>query len=215
MRVNPFADVLAFLTQGGVTTVIFWLLVIASLAIAVRAYSAAESDRGLSGLANYALRFFMGCMWWQQSLWKVPPYYTDQPQEPFGTTGLAYWMGEMVKWSAFPIQGRLVRDVVLANFYLFAPLVYGVEVLIGVSLMWGVLTRLGGLAGALMAANLWLGLYRSPDEWPWTYFFLLVIQVLYTLHPPGRSLGLDVLLRSSAARGGGAGLRNRVVEAAT
>jgi hypothetical protein len=35
-----------------------------------------------------------------------------------------------------------------------------------------------------MAINLWLGLYRSPAEWPWTYFFLMVIQIMFRVHRP-------------------------------
>jgi hypothetical protein len=61
--------------------------------------------------------------------------------------------------------------------------------------MLGLLSRLGATLGALMAINLWLGLYSAPGEWPWTYGFLIIIQLLFMLHPPGRSLGADVLLR--------------------
>jgi len=31
MRVNPFSDTLSFLTTGGWTTVVFWLLLLASI----------------------------------------------------------------------------------------------------------------------------------------------------------------------------------------
>jgi len=61
--------------------------------------------------------------------------------------------------------------------------------------MLGLLTRLGAILGALMAINLWLGLYSAPNEWPWTYGFLILIQLVFVLDPPGRSLGVDVLLR--------------------
>ena len=47
--------------------------------------------------------------------------------------------------------------------------------------------------GALMAINLWLGLYNAPGEWPWTYMFLVVLQLIFVINPPGRSLGLDAL----------------------
>jgi len=213
MRVNPLADVGEFLTQGGFMTVVFWLLIAASIAIAAAAWLRSDANRAPVLLGDYAVRFVAGSMWWQQSLWKLPPYYTDQPKEPFGTTGLAYWMGEMTKWSAFPIQGRLVKDVVLANFYLFAPFVYAAEVFIGVSLMLGVFSRLGAFIGAAMAINLWLGLYRAPSEWPWTYGFLVIIQLIYLLHPPGRSLGLDALWR--ARDRGDASLWSRLIRIAT
>lgn len=200
MRVNPFVDAWSFMTQGGWIAIVSWLLVIGSVAIATLAYSRIDAQRTPSHLAEWFVRFFIGAMWWQQSLWKVPPHYTDQPNEPFGTTGLSYWMGEMVKHPAFPIHGTLVETVVLPNFHLFAPLVYLVEVFIGVSLMLGVVTRLGGLLGGLMALNLWLGLYRAPQEWPWTYFFLLAIQIVFAVHPPGRSLGVDALLHARRRR---------------
>ena len=76
----------------------------------------------------------------------------------------------------------------------FGPLVYAIEVLIGVSLMLGLFSRAGATLGALMAINLWLGLYSAPGEWPWTYGFLVIIQLLFVLDPPGRSLGADVWL---------------------
>jgi hypothetical protein len=38
---------------------------------------------------------------------------------------------------------------------------------------------------------MWLGLYRAPYAWPWTYFFLIVIQVSFVIFDAGRSLGLD------------------------
>jgi hypothetical protein len=44
-----------------------------------------------------------------------------------------------------------------------------------------------------MAINLWLGLYNAPGEWPWTYMFLVVLQIIFLINPPGRSLGIDAL----------------------
>jgi uncharacterized membrane protein YphA (DoxX/SURF4 family) len=196
MNPNPFSDALTFLVQPGWTTGIFWLLLIASTGIAGYAWAKILEQRSLAHLGNWAIRLLIGCMWWQQSLWKLPPYYTDQPQEPFGTTGLAYWMGLMGKHAAIPLQADLVSNIVLPHFYLFAPVVYGAEVLVAVSLILGLFVRLGGLVGALQIANLWLGLYSAPGEWPWTYFFLLLLLASFALHHYGRSLGLDAILVS-------------------
>src|SRR5271166_1202615 len=120
--------------------------------------------------------------------------YTDQPQAPFGTTGLAYWMGLMGKSAAIPLQADFVNNVVLPHFYLFAPMVYALEVLTAISLILGIFVRFWGLFGALQILNLWLGLYNAEGEWPWTYFFLLVVQLIFAVHRYGRSLGLDVLI---------------------
>jgi hypothetical protein len=133
-------------------------------------------------------------MWWQQTLWKLPPFYTDHPDQPFGETGLAYWMGVMGRSAAIPLQGDLVNHIVLPHFYLFAPIVYALEVLTAVSLILGIFVRFWGIIGALQILNLWLGLYNAEGEWPWTYFFLLVLQLIFALHHYGRSLGIDALL---------------------
>ena len=92
------------------------------------------------------------------------------------------------------LQSVLVRDLVLPDIAVFGPLVYAIEVAIAVSLILGVVTRLGAALGALMAINLWLGLYNAPGEWPWTYMFLVVLQLIFLLNPPGRSLGVDALV---------------------
>ena len=198
MNPNPFSDTIAFLLQPGWTTATFWLLLIASTAIAAYVFCAIPGQRSIEHVANWAFRLLIGCMWWQQSLWKLPPYYTDHPEAPFGETGLAYWMGLMGKHAAIPLQADFVNNIVLPHFYLFAPVVYGLEVLTAVSLILGCFVRLGGVIGALQIANLWLGLYSAPGEWPWTYFFLMLLMVSFALHHYGRSLGLDAIIVARA-----------------
>jgi uncharacterized membrane protein YphA (DoxX/SURF4 family) len=175
-------------------TVIFWLLLVASSAIAAYAYRTVSAHRSLADVGNWGFRLVIGAMWWQQNLWKLPPYYTDHPEQPFGDTGLTYWVKLMGQHAAVPLQADFVNNVVLTHFYWFAPAVYGLEVLTAVSLMLGVFVRLFGIIGALQILNLWLGLYSAPGEWPWTYFFLLVLMLIFAAHHYGRSLGLDALM---------------------
>jgi hypothetical protein len=73
-------------------------------------------------------------------------------------------------------------------------MVYALEALTAISLILGIFVRFWGLIGALQILNLWLGLYNAEGEWPWTYFFLLVIQLIFAVHRYGRSLGLDALI---------------------
>jgi uncharacterized membrane protein YphA (DoxX/SURF4 family) len=72
--------------------------------------------------------------------------------------------------------------------------VYATEVVIAISLLLGLFTKIGGVLGALMGLNLWLGLYRAPYEWPWAYFFLILLQITFIVYSAGRSLGLDAVL---------------------
>ena len=127
-------------------------------------------------------------MWWQQTIWKTPPAYG----------GLRFWMEQMVKYASSGLQSHFVSDVVLPHYAFFALQVYMSEVLISACLLLGVWSRLGALVGSAMALNLMFGLYRSPSEWVWTYVFLVILMVQFAVQPPGRSLGLDALLRSTA-----------------
>lgn len=97
MRTNPFSDVLEFLTQGEWTSYIFWLLIIVSIVSAAVNLLRDSTQRSVLHLWNWFARFFIGALWWQQSLWKLPPTYTDNPD---GSGGLRYWMGEMAKWAS-------------------------------------------------------------------------------------------------------------------
>jgi uncharacterized membrane protein YphA (DoxX/SURF4 family) len=194
MNPDPFTDTIKFLVQPGWTTAVFWLLLLGSAGIAAYVYRTIPGQRRIEHIGNWAFRVLIGCMWWQQSLWKLPPYYTDQPDAPFGTTGLAGWMKLMGQHASVPLQADFVNHIVLPNFYLFAPAVYGLEVLTAVSLILGVFVRLGGIIGALQIVNLWLGLYSAPNEWPWTYFFLLLLMLSFALHHYGRSLGVDAII---------------------
>jgi hypothetical protein len=215
MNPNPLSDTIAFLFQPGWTTAIFWLLLVASIAIAAYAYQTIPAQRSLAHLGSWSFRLIIGAMWWQQSLWKLPPYYTDHPEQPFGDTGLAYWMKLMGQHAAIPLQADIVNNVVLPHFYWFAPLVYGLEVLTGVSLMLGVFVRLFGIIGALQILNLWLGLYGAPGEWPWTYFFLLVLMLTFALHHYGRSLGLDAIMMRRVRVGEGRALGRAILAQAS
>jgi uncharacterized membrane protein YphA (DoxX/SURF4 family) len=200
MRTNPFSDVLDFLTEGEWTTYVFLGLLIASVVLAGINLVRNPNQRSVLHVWNWLVRLTIGAMWWEQSLWKLPPTYS----------GLLYWVKEMGKWASIGLQRQFVRDVVLPHFFFFAPQVYFTEVLIAGTLMLGLFSRLGAFLGALMAINLWLGLYRSPAEWPWTYFFLIIVQIMFVIQRPGRSLGLDAILLQRQKDSAGRGLWGRV-----
>jgi uncharacterized membrane protein YphA (DoxX/SURF4 family) len=198
MKPNPLSDALQFLVHPAWTTVVYWLLLLGSIIIAVYAWRNIPSQRTWSHVGDWLCRFFVGTMWWQQTLWKLPPLYTDNPSDPTNS-GLHYWMMQEGQGAAFPLLADFVNHIVLPNFYFFAPIVYGLEVLTAISLILGIFVRLWGWIGALQVLNLWLGLYNTQGEWPWTYFFLLVLMVIFAVHRYGRSLGLDAILRERAA----------------
>ena len=178
---NIASDTVAFLTKPDWPTAVYWTALLAGIVIAVQAWRDDPTQRSGRSLGIWAMRMVIGTMWWQGSLWKIPPNYG----------GLLYWMKQVVDHAAIPLQAGLYANLVIPNIKLFGPLVYLTEASIALSLMLGLFTRWFALLGLLMAANLWLGLYSASGEWPWTYGFLMVIQMLFVIDPPGRWLGLD------------------------
>jgi uncharacterized membrane protein YphA (DoxX/SURF4 family) len=168
----------------GWTTITFDVLLLAGIALAVLVYRRFPGQRTLNNVWTWLARTIIGAMWWQQVIWKVPPDFD----------GLRFWTNEMVKYASTDLQRGFVSKVILGHFGFFAPQVFLVEVIISVALLLGLWSRFGSLLGAAMAINLSQGLYRSPGEWPWQYIFLIILMVQFSLVPPGRSLGLDVLL---------------------
>ncbi len=192
MKTNPFSDTFEFLMAGTWPIYVLWMLLLSGAAVALYNLRRSPEQRTAQHAWQWIARLIMGAMWWQQSLWKLPPYYTDNPGVE--DSGLRHWVLEMVNNAAFGLQSSFVQKVVLPHFNLFAPQVYAIEVLIAASLMLGLFTRLGAALGALMAINLWLGLYRASYEWPWTYFFMIVVMANFAVFRAGRSLGIDAII---------------------
>jgi hypothetical protein len=181
---NPLIDAVNFLMQPQWPIAIFWLLLLGSLGLAAVNLWRDPKQRTGAYIWLWLARLLIGTMWWQQTLWKLPPSFD----------GLHYWLDQMAQHAAFAWQRAFVQQLVQPHFTLFAALVYALEVGIAVSLLLGFLIRLGGALGALQALNLWTGLYGSSEEWTWTYLFLLVIQITFVVFHAGQSLGLDVIL---------------------
>jgi len=135
------------------------------------------------------LRIAYGILWIQQAMWKIPP--------DFGLArgdGLYYWTQEMVKYSFLPPHKFFVASVVIPNFVLFGWMTLLTELFIGVSHVLGVVNRLGALAALAMSVNLWIGLARHPNEWPWSYLMMIGFAILFVSTHAGRAFGLDGLL---------------------
>ena len=191
MKINPLLDTWNFIIHDGPLWPVFLLLFLVSLVIATINLVRNPEQRSITHLWNWFTRICIGGLWWEQSLWKTPPAFGVSAD---GTGGLRYWMDEMVKNASTPAQSHLVSNVILPHFTFFAYQVYAGEVFVAVLLMPGLFDRVSAIVGALMALNLWLGLYRNPSEWAWEYFFLIVIQVTFLIVRPGRSWGADALL---------------------
>jgi uncharacterized membrane protein YphA (DoxX/SURF4 family) len=203
MRTNPFYDTWLFIIGSTndhqrlgafkyLLVALFLALMIASAWIAWRNWRDDPAQRNARDLTACVCRVLIGCMWFQGCLWKLPLPISDTFQ---------YWTGEMATHAAFAFHRALVTDVYLPYLAFIQPIVFLAEISFATSLILGFGVRLFALLAVFFSLHLWLGLYRHPAEWPWTYMFLVIVLALFVAYAAGRSLGADALLRRYAKPG--------------
>lgn len=196
MRSNPFYDSWLFLIgdtgpHAGIgawrylVIALFWGLILASLYLAYRNWRADAAQRTTAHLGTWLARVLIGAMWFEGCLWKLPI--------PSG--GFQYWLEQEAQHAAFDLHRTLVISVLLPAFTLVNVVAFLCEIAMAISFILGFGVRAFALLGMVFAAQLYLGLYRHPGEWPWEFVFIIVICGLFFIHAAGRSLGLDAVLR--------------------
>ncbi|HLF74866.1 MAG TPA: hypothetical protein VI524_11000 [Anaerolineales bacterium] len=156
---------------------------------------------GLGRIGMIISRLVYGYLWYTQLLWKLPPQFGCPPDFAVSTalrertSGLCDWVGLMVIYSKWPLQADLVERFVVPNMAVAGWFVWLMEAFVAVSLILGLLTRLGGLAALVQGVNLYIGVTAIPFEWYWTYGMLSVLGLVFLAVPTGRVFGLDALIR--------------------
>jgi hypothetical protein len=211
MRINPFYDSWLFLIgETGphlgigawryLLVAIFWALALASIYLAYRNWQADPAQRTQVHLGTWLARFVIGTMWFEGCLWKLPI--------PSG--GFKYWLGQEAEHAAYGIHREIITSVLMPAFTPVNLLVFLAEIGMAASFMLGFGVRAFALLGMIYAAQLYFGLYQHPNEWPWTYIFIVVLCWLFYIYAAGRSLGLDALLRRETGIAKGDGLLARL-----
>ena len=125
------------------------------------------------------IRIFVGYLWFQQLFWKMPPDFT----------GLYSYI---IRESQHTFLSGCTSLHAATGCTLFVPLTAGVwiaELIVAISLMFGIFTRIGAILGTVLAFQLYVGL--GYTEWLWTYGMLVLLCLFLTAIPVGRRLGVD------------------------
>ena len=196
---NPITDVLKFLTAatsdyialGGwrfLILALFWVLMIASLFVAVRNWREDPAQRNGRSIGICIVRVLIGCMWFEGMLWKLPLPLSD---------GLQYWTEQEATRAAFEFHRDFVKNFLLPHLSIFGPFVFLAELTFATSMILGLAVRFVSVLAIAFVLQLWLGIYRpgDPAEWPWSYMFLAMLMFLFALEGAGRYLGFDAWLR--------------------
>jgi uncharacterized membrane protein YphA (DoxX/SURF4 family) len=147
------------------------------------------SERSITGFA--LIRIFVGYLWFQQLFWKLPPTFA----------GLYGYVVSESQHAIIPGYGALLQHTFLAGCSstttptgctLFVPLaacVWTAELLVALSLMFGLFTRFGAILSTILALQLYIGL--AYTNWIWTYGMLVLLGLALVAIPAGRRLGVD------------------------
>jgi hypothetical protein len=147
------------------------------------------SERSITGFA--LIRIFVGYLWFQQLFWKMPPDFV----------GLYSYIVRESQHTIIPGYGFILQHTFLSGCTslvtatgctLYVPLAAGVwiaELIVAISLMFGLFTRFGAILGSVLAIQLYVGL--AYTEWIWTYGMLVLLCLALTAIPSGRRLGFD------------------------
>ena len=168
------------------------------------------SERSMTGMA--LIRIFVGYLWFQQLFWKMPPTFA----------GLYRYIVRESQHTILPGYGTLLQHTFLAGcsslsspvgctaFVPLAACVWTAELLVAISLLFGLLTRFGAILATILSIQLYVGL--AYTEWIWTYGMLVLLALVLVAIPAGRRLGVDLWL---APRLQAAGQHNRIAHIAS
>ena len=127
------------------------------------------------------VRIFLGYLWFQQLFWKLPPSFV----------GLHSYVVREGKYTFLPGYAFIIQHIFLPNFILLGAGTWIAELLVAISLLFGVFSRLGAFLSLVLALQLYIGLAVAPGEWYWTYGMLVLLAVVFVAIPAGRRLGID------------------------
>lgn len=142
------------------------------------------------------LRIYTGIFW---LLHGVPKLLNPNFASPDG--GMAGMVTDMGSKTSGAYHDFIMHTV-LPNAPVFAHLVAWGETLVGVSLLLGLLTRVGGFFGVLLPLNYWLakGSYGEASGFAGLDFAAMALSFVSLVLPTGLVLGLDgVLWRKRSA----------------
>jgi uncharacterized membrane protein YphA (DoxX/SURF4 family) len=143
-------------------------------------------DSGRTALALAGLRIFVGIVWIANLSWKLPPDFGRHDAR-----GLLYSFELAKRWAVIGPLRHVVGSVVIPHFTLFGWLVFGIELVAGVSLLLGLMTRLGALLGTAESIAILLLVGRAPTEWSWGYAMFVLLNALPLVVASGARVSVD------------------------
>jgi hypothetical protein len=154
-------------------------------------WSATGLDRKISGVYLTSLRVLMGILYLETVNENIAKGLYGQ--------GFVVYVSSNLRGNPLPWFVDFAQNMLLSNWQTVTKLQFLAETLVGISLLLGLFTVLGGLVGVFLQVNIFLLTFGK--EWPWIYIIMIVVLALVAVSRSGRTLGLDAFLAKKFPKG--------------
>jgi thiosulfate dehydrogenase [quinone] large subunit len=143
------------------------------------------------------LRLFLAYEWLNSGAGKIESILVD-PNAYFG--GLSKVFGVVwAKTNPYPFMTNFLTNTAAPNASTFVTLIAITEVLVGLSLLLGLLTRVGALGGIVMNLIFYFAAGHTSPSTAGINLIMVGAQLAMIIAPGGRVFGLDAILRRKFA----------------
>jgi thiosulfate dehydrogenase (quinone) large subunit len=143
------------------------------------------------------IRVVVGLLWLENASWKVPTSFSGSFRR---------YTESAVSHEVFGPYAFFAKNIALKNFTAFGWMTLLSESLIGALLIFGIFTRGAALMGAVASLFIAFSVLHVANEWPWSYYLMIVAHLALFALDAGRIGGIDAVL---ARRGNADGFWKR------
>lgn len=132
-----------------------------------------------------------GLLWIEGASWKV----LVGGKLAFNYEALTFWAS---RGSEYPVLGAykwLLDTLILPNIKLLLPVVFLIELTIGILFVLGKYVRLAALMAIAQTIFITLSVLKAPHEWKWSYFLMLLVAFIFFVMPTISKWPNKLLLR--------------------
>lgn len=139
----------------------------------------------VSALGPVILRITLGILWLEMGIQKLHPNFMKGLESK-----LKFWAEE----NPYPWYKYFLENIAIPHWQAFGYQVMLGELLVGLSLILGILTLLSGFFGFIMILNFYFASSYAEGQWYWTFWIIAVSHIVIMLTRAGRSFGVDYFL---------------------
>lgn len=143
-----------------------------------------SSDRPILSKTN-KMRFLLiaqaiyGLLWLEGASWKV----IVDGKLALNYDGLSYWASRGSEFPVLDVYKLLLDRVILPNIEIFLPMVFLLELTIGILFFIGKYVRVAAILAIVQTIAITLSVLNAPHEWKWSYFLMILVAAIFFVMP--------------------------------